>query len=770
MKIKFAFIAALLLSGMLMIMSCKEQRQQIISVIPKPLKMTVGDGEFRINSHTRIMVSNKSSKAKEVAAYLKRRIKTAAGFDLKIAEYLLHTEIDNAILFDQNGRSGSLGAEGYTLQVNKNSVTISAREAAGLFYGVQTILQLLPAEIYSRELAGNGIKWRIPAVEIVDKPQYGWRGMHLDVARHFFSKKDIKKYIDMLALHKMNTLHLHLNDDQGWRIEIKKYPKLVEIGSKRADLPWNDWQGKATKDTPLYSGYYTQDDIRELVSYAQSRFITIVPEIEMPGHTLAALAAYPQYSCSGGPFTVPSGGVDIWSNHTYCLGNEQTYVFLQNILTEVIDLFPSKYIHIGGDETTRVRWENCPKCQARIRKEGLKDEDGLYGYFLKRMAAFLKSKNRVMIGWDEILEGGNIENTAVMCWRGTDRVIKAVRGGYDVVVTPSSHLYFDNFEINGESRIPLQMVYSFNPVPAELHKNEAKYILGAQACVWSENVTSMKQVEYIILPRMAALSEVVWSADKSRDFDEFIKRMALQYPRYQAMRLTYRQPDLEGGFNGLHIFTDSVLVKMISPTLNSQIRYTLDGSTPTKKSTLYTEPFYLKSDALLKAAEFFPDGERGRVRSGIYKKQRFLEGVKAASVDPGLVYRYAEGKYDSTAQIKENQFKREGIIKQFILPPKHKKQFFAVDYKGFIRIAKDGIYTFYCESNDGSRLFIQDSLVVDHDGLHPAEEKAGAAALKAGYHPIRVIYFQNAGSSALKVSYSGDNLKKEEIPSAVLFH
>ena len=761
-----------ILSAILLMNACNKPdagKSNVISVIPKPEMMKIGSGYFTINTDTKIVISDSNIAVRHIAGYFAQRLKSAAGFDLEIVKSSSLKTNNNAIEFNLEKSGNKLGGEGYNLKVTKNLVTINADKPAGLFYAVQTILHLLPPEIYGDHKADH-IKWRIPAADIADKPHYSWRGMHLDVARHFFSKEDVKKYIDMLAMHKLNVLHLHLNDDQGWRIEIKKYPKLVEIGSKRADLPWNDWQGKADKNTPVYSGYYSQEDIKELVAYAQNRFITIVPEIEMPGHTLAALAAYPEYSCTGGPFTVPSGGVDIWKNHTYCLGNEKTYQFVKDILTEVMSLFPSKYIHIGGDETTRLRWENCPKCQARIKKEGLKDEDGLYGYFLKRIAAFLKSKNRIMIGWDEILEGGDIGDVAVMSWRGTDRVIKAVKRKLNVVVTPSSHLYFDASEKNGESRVPLQTVYSFNPVPDELSADEAKYILGAQACVWTENVTSMRKVEKITLPRMAALAEVVWTDKNKHNFEDFIKRMSIQYPRYEVLKLAYRAPDLEGGFNGLHIFTDSALVKFIAPRLNSEVRYTLDGSIPTRRSALYIKPFYLKNSAVIKAAEFFPNGKKGRVRSGMYEKQRPMEAVERNDFKPGLVYQYAEGKYDSTTQIKKKDIKNRGIIKSFIFPANHRKQFFAVVYNGFIHLKKDGIYYFYSESNDGSRLYIQDRLVVDHDGLHPAEEKEGAIALKAGYHPLRVVYFQNAGSSALKVSYKGDGIKKQEIPASVLFH
>jgi len=772
-KISNELLKVILVAFLYIFTSCTDQNnvsKNQISIIPKPVNVETGSGSFTIQPNIKIFVDTNNKKAKDVAKYLAEKIKTATGYDLVIENFTSKTSIDGAILITENNENAKRDDEGYTLNVDTNSVIIKASKPAGLFYGVQSLLQLLPPEIYASTKSKKNISWSIPVVSISDKPRFVWRGMHLDVARHFFSKESVKRYIDMLAMYKMNIFHWHLVDDQGWRIEIKKYPKLVEVGSQRADLPWNDWQGKEKENTTVYKGYYTQEDIKEIVAYAQSRFVTIVPEIEMPGHTLAALAAYPEYSCTGGPFTVPSGGVDIWKNHTYCIGNEKTYKFLEDVLTEVMELFPSKYIHIGGDETTRLRWESCSKCQARIRKEKLDGEDGLYGYFLNRMSKFLNSKGRTMIGWDEILEGGENINAAVMSWRGSDRTIKAINRGLDVVLSPSSPLYFDDAEVDGESRIPLEMVYSYKIIPEGLSIQDEKHILGAQACVWTEGVTSMEQVEQITLPRMAALAEVVWTDWNNRNFENFLKRLSHHYSCYDVMKLNYRQPDLEGGFNGTHVFTDSIQVKIIKPRLNSKVYYTLDGSEPTMQSSSYDKPFYLTTSVVLKAQEFLPDGKKGRVRTGVYDKQELRESIDSDNFTPGLIYKYIEGKYNSVEQVPLNQYKKRGVLNSFVFPPKHTKRFFAAIYSGFIQILNDGIYTFYCETNDGSQLYIGDKLVVDHGGLHPAEEKDGSIALKAGYHPIRVIYFQNAGSSFLKISYSGTKIKKQEIPASVLFH
>jgi len=762
--------------------SCNSNRSDknvAINIIPIPSKIEIGKGPYILQADTKILVEEDNKEALEIAKNFVDRFNLVSGFNISIEKTKEDKKVKGAILFTSKNIVEDLGDEGYTLNVDSSSIVVKALKPDGLFYGVQSLLQLLPTEIYGNQKLNKSLRWSIPAVKIVDKPRFGWRGMHLDVSRHFFSKEAVKKYIDMLAMHKMNTFHWHLVDDQGWRIEIKKYPKLIEIGSNRADLPWNDWEGKEKDDTPVYGGYYTQEDVKEVVAYAQDRFITILPEIEMPGHTLASLAAYPEISCTGGPFTVPSGGVDIMSNHTYCPGNDKTFEFLEGVLTEIIDLFPSKYIHIGGDETTRERWKNCVKCQTRIKEEGLENEDELYAYFINRIENILNAKGKTLMGWDEILEGGDELKGTVMSWRGVDRTVKAVhRGldvvlshrGLDVVLSPSSYLYFGDYEEEGELQTPLEKVYSFEPVPPELNKEEEKHILGAQGSVWTEVVTSPKQIEKIVLPQMTALAELTWSTKENKNFESFLKRLAHQYDRFDAMKLNYRQPDLQGGFNGKHVFTDSTLVKIISPRLNTKVHFTLDGSDPSLQSSLYTNPFYLKSNTVLKAREFLSDGGKGRIRKGIYIKQELMASVKVDNIQPGLLYQYIEGKYMNTSEIPTNQFIKNGVLASFVFPPKHRKLYFASIYSGIIQLPVDGIYTFYCETNDGSQLYISDKLVVDHGGLHPAEEKSGSIALQASYHPIKVIYFQNAGSSFLKISYKGPKTEKQEIPASVLFH
>ena len=435
------------------------------------------------------------------------------------------------------------GAKGiYSLEVGKRGVTISAAESIGLFYGVQSLRQLLPVEIEKAETQ-QGIEWLIPFVNINDEPAFVYRGLHLDVARHFFPVSFIKKYIDLLALHKMNIFHWHLTEDQGWRIEIKKYPKLTEVGSVRKETLVGHY-GTNKYDGKPYGGFYTQDEVKEIVAYAQARFITVIPEIEMPGHSLGALAAYPELGCTGGPYEVAT----TWGvfPDVYCAGNEKVYAFLEDVLTEVMELFPSEYIHIGGDECPKTKWKECSKCQAKIKKEGLKDEHELQSYFIQRMEKFLNAHGRQIIGWDEILEGGLAPKATVMSWRGEKGGIEAAKAHHDVIMTPGFALYFDHYQADPETQ-PLAIggftstkgVYNYYPVPKKLDADEEKYILGAQGNVWSEYMATPEYVEYMVYPRACALSEVVWSPKESMDWDDFTRRMQTHFKRLDALNVNY---------------------------------------------------------------------------------------------------------------------------------------------------------------------------------------------------------------------------------------
>ena len=517
-----------------------EKPAKLLPLIPLPKEMTPSNDEFILTDKTKIILTNE--KFKHEVNYLNSYLKSHYDLELQVVSNM--PSDGNYIMIAQpDFEAGWL--ENYDLTMNQNQIVFIAEGNAGLFYGIETLIQLMPLE-KTKEI-------KISCAEIKDSPRYQWRGMHLDCSRHFFSKEEVKKYIDYLAMYKFNVFHWHLVDDQGWRIEINKYPLLTKIGSQRKETiigkPAWDKDGKPSKDdkydgTP-YGGFYTQNDIKEIVAYAQVRHITVVPEIEMPGHSLAALAAYPQYSCTGGPFeTYTKWGV---SDDVYCAGNDSTFLFLQNILAEVCDLFPGKYIHIGGDECLKERWKACAKCQKRIIDERLKDENELQSYFITRIEKYLNSKGKQIIGWDEILDGGLAPNAAVMSWRGIKGGIAAAKLKHNVVMTPGKPCYFDHYQAKDKTKEPLAIggynpldsVYAYNPTPKGLSEGESKYIMGAQGNVWTEYITDFAKVEYMSMPRMAALSEALWTPVDKKNYKNFVSRLKLHSKTLDKMNVNY---------------------------------------------------------------------------------------------------------------------------------------------------------------------------------------------------------------------------------------
>ena len=517
-----------------------EKPAKLLPLIPLPKEMTPSNDEFILTDKTKIILTNE--KFKPEVNYLNGYLKTHYDLELQVVSNM--PSDGNYIMIAQpDFEAGWL--ENYDLTMNQNQIVFIAEGNAGLFYGIETLIQLMPLE-KTKEI-------KISCAEIKDSPRYQWRGMHLDCSRHFFSKVEVKKYIDYLAMYKFNVFHWHLVDDQGWRIEINRYPLLTKIGSQRKETiigkPAWDKDGKPSKDdkydgTP-YGGFYTQNDIKEIVAYAQVRHITVVPEIEMPGHSLAALAAYPQYSCTGGPFeTYTKWGV---SDDVYCAGNDSTFLFLQNILAEVCDLFPGKYIHIGGDECLKERWKACAKCQKRIIDERLKDENELQSYFITRIEKYLNSKGKQIIGWDEILDGGLAPNAAVMSWRGIKGGIAAAKQKHNVVMTPGKPCYFDHYQAKDKTKEPLAIggynpldsVYAYNPSPKGLTEEESKYIMGAQGNVWTEYITDFSKVEYMSMPRMAALSEALWTPVDKKNYKNFVSRLKLHSKTLDKMNVNY---------------------------------------------------------------------------------------------------------------------------------------------------------------------------------------------------------------------------------------
>ena len=581
---KLFFILVLILTACTTTRIQKMETTPKISIIPKPLELKQNNGSFSINSETKILSNQNHPELIKIGEYLAENLNTSTGFNLKVEPGSNSSDLPNSIFLQLNKNQDDLGDEGYELLVSTQSVIVRADNAAGLFYGVQTIRQLLPTEIEGSEKNGGLI---IPGTHIVDQPRFSWRGMLLDCGRHFMTKDFVKRYIDLLAYHKMNRLHWHLTEDQGWRIEIKKYPKLTEIGA------WRKYE-----DGTVYGGFYTQEDIKEMVEYAKSRYVTVIPEIELPGHSVAALAAYPRYSCTAGHFEVSTR----WGVHkeVYCAGNDETFKFLEDILSEVIELFPAPYIHIGGDECPKVRWENCEKCQARIKAENLKDEHELQSYFIKRIEKFLLTKNRRIIGWDEILEGGLAPEATVQSWRGMDGAIAAATSGHDAIVSPTSHAYFD-YPIE---RTDLRKVYSFEPVPPGLSGDQAKHILGGECNIWTE-YAPQEIIDRKTFPRILAMSEVLWSPREGRNYPEFHKRVRTHYKRLDLLGVDYgpesRPISMLPAFDATK---NEFKITLESGENELSIFYTLDGSNPTMRSRRYKKPFTLKKSVLVKAAAF----------------------------------------------------------------------------------------------------------------------------------------------------------------------
>lgn len=520
-----------------------------LALLPQPLRMERKPGVFALKDGAAILIDKDSTDAASVGRLLAERIRRSTGFNLTVTPSDSKDAIHNAIRLTAKNANAALGAEGYTLDVTADGVTIAAADGAGLFYGTQTLLQLLPPQVFNAAKV-EGVAWTAPAVHIEDRPRFPWRGLLLDVARHFFNKEEVKNYLDLMAQHKLNMLQMHLTDDQGWRVEIKRYPKLTEIGAWRKEIGFglNPKDGAAYGPDGRYGGFYTQDDIRELVAYAKARYITILPEIEMPGHAGAALSVYPEFSCFGGPYDREYPPHSPESMGIFCPGNEAAFTFLQNILTEVAASFPGKYIHIGGDEVKKDNWKKCPKCQARIEKEGLKDAKELQSYFIKRIERFVNDQGRALIGWDEILEGGLAPNATVMSWHGMDGGIASAKAGHDVVMTPYSHCYFDYYQAkNGEPKaiggfLPLETVYGFEPTPQAIPADKVKHILGAAGTLWSEFFPNYAHVQYMTYPRACALAEVTWTDPSLKKWDDFKNRLDVHLQRLKIQVVNYRQP------------------------------------------------------------------------------------------------------------------------------------------------------------------------------------------------------------------------------------
>lgn len=726
--------------------SCAEPQGEVksynqgINIIPTPQSLVQHDGFFRLGSNTAIAAA--SPEAKTVAEFFAAKMRTATSLNIQVAEKgNIQLSVDPSLDVAND--------EGYTLDVTKDGAVVVAKTAQGLFYGMQSFLQLLPAEIESPSKV-NGIAWQAPAVSIKDAPRFGYRGIMLDPCRHFMPVENVKKYLDVLSLFKMNRMHWHLTDDQGWRIEIKKYPKLTEIASKRID-------GEGTE----HSGYYTQEEIKEIVKYAADRFITVVPELELPGHEMAAIAAYPNLSCKGeqGTPRVIWGVEDI----VMCPGKEDMFTFLQDVIDEMVPLFPSEYFHIGGDECPKISWKNCPLCQKRIKEEGLKAdskhsaEERLQSYVIQRMEKYLATKGKKIIGWDEILEGGLAPSATVMSWRGEDGGIAAALMDHTVIMTPGGNgMYLDAYQ--GDSKIEpvtiggytlLEKTYSYDPIPDTLvAMGKSNYILGVQGNTWSEYMYDDAKRDYMVFPRILAVAEIGWTNLDRKDYKDFERRIENAYVRLDGHAINYHipQPEQPNGSCNFVAFTDKASLEF-KTTRPIKMVYTLDGSEPTPASTAYTAPIEITETTTLKIASVLPSGKMSPIRTIQVEKQSLAPAKEVAKTTPGLNMEVTDGMYLNVKELEAAQKEtKKSVIKDLkeirsVVKTSESmrgvNQYAAVA-TGYVNIPEDGVYFI---SSDLEEVWIDGKLLVNNGGeVKRFSRHDSSVALAKGLHEIKAVF------------------------------
>lgn len=727
------------------------------AIIPYPSDVKLETGNFVLNSATKIVLSDKARFASE-AGYLQSLLKEISGKNVTVANKASKNTIE--FRYDADKKK-----EAYGLDITPDKIVISASDGHGAFNAIQTLKQLLPMSYASTNVS-------LPALRIQDSPAFVWRGMHLDVSRHFYTLDYLKKHIDRLAFYKFNKFHLHLTDDQGWRVEIKKYPKLTEVGAWRTFNKHDSVCMKRAEENPnfnidprfikekdgktVYGGFYTQAEIKDLIKYAQERHIEIIPEVDMPGHMMAAISAYPELI--EGEF---SWG-EIFSK-PLCPCKENVYTFSKDVLSEIADLFPSKYIHVGADEVDKTSWKDSELCKEFMEKHGIEGVDKLQSYFIHEMQDFVKSKGKKIIAWDEILQGGTNPDVTVMYWRGwvKDAPRKAVDTGSELIMTPTNPLYFDYVNNNTSVNNVYHMDVIYKDIPAD----KRHLVLGAQANLWCEYIPSEQQAEFQMYPRMVALAERVWTDNTSR-FDDFSDRLLRHYPKLDALGINYRLPDIEG-FAQENVYVGKTQFMVNSPLPDMKIHYTLDGSIPQVTSPTLTSPVVIQNPTLLKMALFSPAGVRGEIYNLNFKPSDMKKAVTVNGVKAGLKVGFFDKYYKNTKGIVGEP--NESFVVANIVAPKESKSF-GLKFDGYIDVPETGIYSFFFTCDDGGVLYIDDAMVVDNDGQHSPVLKSGQAAMQKGLHPFKLDFLEGGGGYTLKLQYSFNGSAPKDIPDSWFKH
>ena len=705
-----------------------------ISIIPKPVFLKQLGGAFLLNEKTSFVSSNEAED--KIASYFKEKIKRSTGFTLDINRK--KSEANNIIF--QIDKNLGMNDEGYVLNTSTDGIVIKSKHLQGLFYGMQTVMQLLPPEIESNSLVSN-VKWMVPNVEIKDQPEFGWRGLNLDVSRHFSSVDFIKKQLDILSLFKINKFQWHLTDDQGWRIEVKKYPKLTTISSKRK----ND-------DGSTYGKYYTQEDIKEVVAYAEKRFIDVMPEIDVPGHVVSVLAAYPDLSCREKHLeTRVLWGVD---SNILCAGKEKTFNFLEDVFNEIVPLFPFEYIHIGGDEVPKDEWKACFRCQKRITKENLKGENQLQSYFMTRVENMLKKYDKKIFGWDEILEGGISETANIMSWTDEKGGIASANAGHDVVMNPSKYTYINFYQgdhivepMAFGGYVSLKDIYNYNPIPSKINEDKRKHILGSQASLWTEYAPTDLSKEYQLYPRMLAMSELTWTSTKNKNYKNFLVRLDNQYRRLDELNLNYHIPLPEGPLSNQVVFTDSISLSF-KTTHPVKMVYTLDGRDPTINSNKYKQPLSFNESKVLKIASVLPHGKMSSIREINVEKKKNIKGVILNNTKSGLLVKTVKGHF---ANFKDVDFSTNYSVSKIDSIEQANETYHwghfikeddlrALSIEGYIDIKESGVYYF---SSNQDQVWIADQKIIDYKAPIKKHPKRASIALAKGKHKLKIIYLNN---------------------------